>query len=137
MPPMKSHIKKASALAVLAALALVSSMAVIAPLQLAHAQGGQLKIALVTDALFSDGGWGATAYTAAKQLETKYGHQVAYAESIAIPDIEATLRQYAEDGYDLIIAHGFQWGDPAVKVGKDYPNTKIVVFTGTVSSDNV
>ena len=134
---MKSYIKKASALAVIAALALVSSMAVIAPLQLAHAQGGELKIALVTDALFSDGGWGATAYNAAKQLETKYGHQVAYAESIAIPEIEATLRQYSEDGYDLIIAHGFQWGDPAVKVGKDYPNTKIVVFTGTVSSDNV
>ena len=133
---MQSCIKKASALAVLA-LALVSSMAIIAPLQLAHAQGGQLKIALVTDALFSDGGWGATAYNAAQQLETKYGHQVAYAESIAIPDIEATLRQYAVDGYDLIIAHGFQWGDPAVKVGKDYPNTKIVVFTGLVGSENV
>jgi basic membrane protein A len=134
---MKSHIKKASALAVIVALALVSSMAVIGPLRLAHAQDGVLKIALVTDALFSDGGWGATAYNAAKQLETKYGHQVAYAESIAIPEIEATLRQYAQDGYDLIIAHGFQWGDPAVKVGKDYPNTKIVVFTGTVGSDNV
>ena len=133
---MKSSIKKASALAVLA-LALVTSIAVTGPLQLAHAQAGKLKIALVTDALFSDGGWGATAYSAAKQLETKYGHQVAYAESIAIPDIEATLRQYAQDGYNLIIAHGFQWGDPAVKVGKDYPNTKFVVFTGTVSSDNV
>jgi basic membrane protein A and related proteins len=133
---MKSYIQKASALAVLA-LALVSSMAVIGPLQLAYAQDGKLKIALVTDALFSDGGWGATAYNAAKQLETKYGHQVAYAESIAIPDIEATLRQYAQEGFNLIIAHGFQWGDPAVKVGKDYPNTKFVVFTGTVSSDNV
>ncbi|MGI0025776.1 MAG: BMP family ABC transporter substrate-binding protein, partial [Nitrososphaera sp.] len=106
-------------------------------LQLAHAQNGKLKIALVTDALFSDGGWGAAAFTAAKQLETKYGHQVSYAESIAIPEIEATLRQYAQDGVVLIIAHGFQWGDPAVKVGKDYPNTKFVVFTGTVSSENV
>ncbi|AIC15849.1 BMP family ABC transporter substrate-binding protein [Nitrososphaera viennensis] len=97
----------------------------------------QLKIALVTDALFSDGGWGATAYSAGKLLESKYGYKLAYAENIAIPDIEATLRQYANDGYDLIIAHGFQWGDPAVKVGKDYPNTKFVVFTGLVSSQNV
>ena len=134
---MRSYIKAVSVLAVLAALALVSSMAAIVPLQIAQAQTDKLKIALVTDALFSDGGWGATAYNAAKLLETKYGHEVAYAESIAIPDIEATLRQYSQDGYDLIIAHGFQWGDPAVKVGKDYPNTKIVVFTGTVSSDNV
>jgi basic membrane protein A len=129
----------ASVLAIVGALALVSSIAVITPLQTVRAQtGGEtLRIALVTDALFSDGGWGATAYTAAQKLETNYGHEVAYAESIAIPDIEATLRQYAEDGYDLIIAHGFQWGDPAVKVGAEYPDTKFVVFTGTVSSDNV
>jgi carbamate kinase len=96
-----------------------------------------LKIALVTDALFSDSGWGAAAYSAARMLETKYGHKVACVDNIAIRDIEATLRKYAEEGYDLIIAHGFQWGDPAVKVGKDYPNTKFVVFTGLVNSDNV
>ncbi|MGI0013009.1 MAG: BMP family ABC transporter substrate-binding protein [Nitrososphaera sp.] len=96
-----------------------------------------LKIALVTDALFSDSGWAATAYSAARMLETRYGHNVACVDNIAIRDIEPTLRKYAEDGYDLIIAHGFQWGDPAVKVGKDYPNTKFVVFTGLVNSENV
>ncbi|MGI0012065.1 MAG: BMP family lipoprotein [Nitrososphaera sp.] len=132
---MRSYIEAVSVLAVLATMALVTSMAAIVPLQTAQAQ--TLRIALVTDALFSDGGWGSAAFQAAKQLETKYGYEVAYAESIAIPEIEATLRQYSQDGYDLIIAHGFQWGDPAVLVGKDYPNTKYVVFTGLVSSDNV
>ncbi len=97
----------------------------------------KLKIALVTDALFSDGGWGATAYNAAKQLESKYGHEVSCADNIPISDIEPVLRARANDGYDLIIAHGFQWGDPAIKVGKDYPNTKFVVFTGLVGSENV
>jgi carbamate kinase len=96
-----------------------------------------LKIALVTDALFSDGGWGATAYNAARLLETRYGHRLTCIDNISVHDIESTLRKCAEDGYDLIIAHGFQWGDPAVKVGKDYPDTKFVVFTGLVSSDNV
>jgi hypothetical protein len=95
------------------------------------------KIALVTDALFSDGGWGTTAYTAAKQLEEKYGYQILCIDNIAISDIESTLRSRANEGYDLVIAHGFQWGDPAVKVGKDYPKTKFVVFTGLVSSENV
>jgi|GEM_PF-103478 len=123
------------ALTVSIAAILVTSLILIPQPQIAHSQ--TLRVALVTDALFSDGGWGSAAYQAAKQLETKYGYQVAYAESIAIPDIEATLRQYSEEGYNLIIAHGFQWGDPAVKVGKDYPNTKYVVFTGLVNSDNV
>ena len=118
---------------------LLSSSLVLAALQPTQAQtsGTPLRIALVTDALFSDGGWGAAAYNAAKQLETNYGYEVAYAESIAIPEIETTLRQYSQDGYNLIIAHGFQWGDPAVRVGAEFPNTKYVVFTGLVASNNV
>jgi carbamate kinase len=97
-----------------------------------------LKIALVTDGLFNDGGWGAAAFNAAKQLETNYGHKVTCIDNIAIPEIETTLRQYSQDGYyNLIIAHGFQWGDPAVRVGTEYPNTKFVVFTGLVASNNV
>ena len=75
-----SKISPTALLAVFAATVLVSSFVLIAPLQAADAQTTKkLKIALVTDALFSDGGWGATAYTAAKRLETKYGHQLAYA----------------------------------------------------------
>ena len=96
-----------------------------------------LKIALVTDGLFSDGGWGTAAYNAAKELETNYGHTVTCVDNIAVSDIENTLRQYSEGGYNLIIAHGFQWGDPAVRVGIDYPDTKFVVFTGLVASKNV
>ena len=96
-----------------------------------------LKIALVTDGLFNDTGWAATAHSAAKMLETRHGHKVDYEDNISIREIEAVLRKYAESGYDLIIAHGFQWGDPAVRVGKDYPDTKFVVFTGLVNSSNV
>lgn len=96
-----------------------------------------LTIALLTDALFSDAGWGAFGYNAAQALNNKYGHNIAFKDNVPIPDIEATLRNYANRGYDLILAQGFEWGDPAVKVGKDYPNTKFVVFTGLANSTNV
>jgi basic membrane protein A len=96
-----------------------------------------LKIALLTDALFSDAGWGAFAYNAGQAIKTKYSHEFEFKDNVAILDIEATLRDYADKGYDLIIAHGFEWGEPAIKVGKDYPNTKFVVFTGLAKSTNV
>src|SRR5215217_6178693 len=96
-----------------------------------------LKIALLTDGLFSDAGWGAFAYNAAQSLEKKYGYDMDFKENVAIPDIEITLREYANAGYDLIIAHGFEWGTPAIKVAKDYPNINFVIFTGLVNSTNV
>src|SRR5687767_13436317 len=96
-----------------------------------------LKIALLTDGLFSDSGWGAFAYNAAQSLEIEYGYDIDFKENVAIPDIEIILREYANADYDLIIAHGFEWGTPAIKVAKDYPNINFVIFTGLVNSSNV
>lgn len=96
-----------------------------------------LRIALITDANFSDKGWGESSLDAAHYIEQKYNFSIALEDNVAIPDIDMTLRKYAESGYDLILAHGFQWGEPALQVGQTYPQTKIVVFTGLVESRNV
>ena len=97
----------------------------------------RLKIAFLTDGLFSDAGWGAFGYNAAQALQGKYSYMVDLKENVPIPKIEDTLRYYASADYDLIISHGFEWGEPAVKVGKEYPETKFVIFTGLVHSSNV
>ena len=96
-----------------------------------------LKIAIITDANFSDKGWGESSLNAVRYIEQKYNFSIASEDNVAIPDIEMTLKKYAQSGYNLIIAHGFQWGEPALQVGQAYPQTKIVVFTGLVESRNV
>jgi basic membrane protein A len=100
-------------------------------------QKSSLRVAVVTDALFSDRGGGESSLNAAKQIERKYGFEVATQDNVAIPDIGFALKKYADTGYDLIIAHGVQWGEPALSVGRQHPNVKIVVFTGLVQSENV
>ncbi|MGI0026039.1 MAG: BMP family protein, partial [Nitrososphaera sp.] len=96
-----------------------------------------LKVAVLTDALFSDEGWGSASSAAADNIRKKYDFEVAAQDNVSIADIESTLQRYAESKYDLIIAHGVQWGDPAVRVGQQFPEVKFVVFTGLVQSQNV
>lgn len=96
-----------------------------------------LKIAVLTDANFADKGWGESSLRAARYIEQKYNTSVATEDNVAIPDIEAKLAKYADSGYNLIIAHGVQWGEPALQVAKSHPQTRIVVFTGLVQSANV
>ena len=57
--------------------------------------------------MFSDASWGAFGFNAAQALNSKYGHEVDFKDDVLIPDIEATLRGYAADGYDMIIAQGY------------------------------
>jgi basic membrane protein A and related proteins len=96
-----------------------------------------LKVVFVTDAKFNDGGWGAVGFNATQALKGKYAAALTSADGIAIPDIESTLTGYADGGANLIIAQGFQWGDPVLKVAPTYPDIKFVVMTGLVQAPNV
>jgi basic membrane protein A and related proteins len=96
-----------------------------------------LRVAVLTDALFDDGGWGSASSDAADMIRNKYDIEVVAQDNVSIADIEATLERYAEAKFDLIIAHGVQWGDPSVRVGQQFRDVKIVVFTGLVESQNV
>jgi basic membrane protein A len=102
-----------------------------------HAQSAPLKVAFVTDGKFSDGGWGAAGFNGMQALVKKYHIDLKTADGVAIPDTENTLRGYGDSGYNLIIAQGFQWGDPAIKVAPDYPDVKFVIMTGLVKATNV
>jgi len=96
-----------------------------------------LQIAYLTDGLFSDAGWGAFGYNAGQALMTRYDHIVTFQDNVSIPDIELTLRDYAKGNYDIIIAQGYEWGQPVLEVAKDHPDKKFIVFTGLVKSENV
>lgn len=86
----------------------------------------KIKIALLLPGSISDGGWNAGAYEGLMKLKAD-GAEVAYTESIPIANIEETFRSYAEKGYNLVIGHGFEFGEPALRVAKNFPDTKFFV----------
>jgi basic membrane protein A and related proteins len=134
--------KGITCLGIVAAVAVVLTLAAGAghPIQpyYSYAQPATpFKVVFVTDAKFNDGGWGAVGFNATQAMKSKYGVGLTSADGIAIPDIGSTLTGYADAGANLIIAQGFQWGDPVVKVAPTYPDIKFVVMTGLVNASNV
>jgi basic membrane protein A len=67
-----------------------------------------LKVALCVTGSVNDGGWSQSAYEGLRMAEKELGVKVAYTENVQVPDMEATFVDYASQGYDLIIGHGFQ-----------------------------
>jgi basic membrane protein A len=98
------------------------------------------KVALVLPGSISDGGWNQGAYEGLKALEAK-GFKVAFTENVAQAAIPQVVRGYADDGYDLIVGHGFQFGSLFAEIGPDYPKQKFFATTtapgGTKIPDNV
>ncbi|MBU4228437.1 BMP family protein [bacterium] len=97
----------------------------------------QLKVALILSGPANDQGWNAVAVQGLTEAEEKFGIKTAYSEHVGIADGEAVFTNYAFQGYDLIIGHGFQYGDPAVRVGKKFPGIKFLAIEAASSSENV
>lgn len=100
------------------------------------ATGGKLKVALLLSGPANDQGWNAVAFAGLKEAETKYNLETAYSENVGIADGEAAFRDYAAQGYNLVIGHGFQFGEPAVRVSAQFPNTKFMAIESNTFSDN-
>lgn len=95
------------------------------------------KVAMLLSGAANDMGWCQVAYEGLQLLEKDYGCEIAYTENLTPDDIEAAYADYAANGYDVVIGHGYEFGDPAMDVAVDYPDTRFIVTEGEVSAENV
>lgn len=86
-----------------------------------------LKIAALLPGPINDGGWNTLMYNSLKYQEEKFGAEIAYTERTPASDYEEIFRGYAESGYDIIFGHGFEFGEPAMKVAPDYPDVTFII----------
>lgn len=96
-----------------------------------------LKVALCVSGKVNDMGWNQVAYEGLKLVEKNYGCEIAYTENLATADIAAAFSEYASSGYDIVIGHGYEFGDPALEVGEQYPDTKFIVTESEAAAENV
>jgi basic membrane protein A len=101
------------------------------------ADDGVIKVALLLSGPANDQGWNAIAVAGLKDAEEKFGIEKSIMENLGIADTEAAYRDYASQGYDLIIGHGYQFGSPAAKVSKDFPDQYFMATESASQSDNM
>jgi len=105
-----------------------------APKTTAAAPSG-LKVALLTPGPVSDNGWSALAYKGLQDIHDQLGAEVANQEA-AGSKIKDAMRTYAQQGYQLIIGHGFEYNEFGVQVAKDFPKTTFVSSSGSKTAPN-
>lgn len=98
-----------------------------APAESAAPTAAALKVALILPGPAADKGFNQSAYEALAELQSKFGAETAYTESVAPNEFETAYRDYAGKGYNVIIGQGFEFGDVAAKVAPDYPDVKFLV----------
>lgn len=94
-----------------------------------------VRIALVLPSTITDLAWSQSLYDSIVQLQQHYGEdviEVAYTENMwNVTDAASAIRDYAVDGYNLVIAHGAQYGTSLFELAPDFPDTSFAWGTST------
>jgi basic membrane protein A len=95
------------------------------------------RVALVLIGPINDGSFNQTAYEGLVAIKDQLGCEVSFAESVPVANFDETYRDYSNKAYDIIIGHGYEFGEPAKKFAKEFPNVKYLVSNGDVSGANL
>jgi len=104
---------------VIAMMAAVSGSAVAA---------SAFRIAIVMPSAKTDMAFSQSMFDALKALQKEMGGesalQIAYSEDMfKVPDAAAAIRDYAGQGFNIVLAHGSQYGSSVQEIAKDFPKT--------------
>jgi basic membrane protein A len=88
---------------------------------------GPFKVAVVTPSAINDLAFSQSMYDALVAIQTEMGEEnfefVISDSMFVVDDAAAAIRDYASQGYNLIVAHGSQYGAALQEIAPDFPET--------------
>jgi basic membrane protein A len=117
----RTHVLLAGVITVLVALAACGPAATEAP------PAQSFRVAVVMPSAINDLAFSQSMYDALVAVQTERGEanfELAYSEGMfVVEDAAAAIRDYASQGYDLVIAHGSQYGSSVAEIAPDFADT--------------
>lgn len=88
----------------------------------------QFRVAVVMPSAINDLAFSQSMYDALVRIQTEMGGKAnfdfVYSENMfVVDDAAAAIRDYATQGFDLVIAHGSQYGSSLQEIAPDFPGT--------------
>ena len=87
----------------------------------------QFRVAVVMPSAINDLAFSQSMFDALNAIKGEMGADAfdfAYSDGMfVVDDAAAALRDYASEGYDLVIAHGSQYGSSLLEIAPDFPET--------------
>ena len=97
----------------------------------------KIKVAATFPGVVSDQSWNQFSYEGLKRAEEECGVEIAYSEDVFQDEQLETFRNYAAEGYDIIIAHGGEYADSITTVANEYPDLWFGMTNGLSDAPNV
>lgn len=89
------------------------------------------SVAMVLSGLITDKAFNQYTYEGMMRAAGELGIKAAYKESVTQDEQIEVIRQFAQQGYSIVIGQGGQFGEALSIVAAEFPNTKFIFSVGT------
>jgi len=102
-----------------------------------EAPAEKTKVAVAFPGVVSDQSWNQFGYEGLVQAADDCDVEIAYSEDVFQDEQLETFRNYAAEGYDIIIGHGGEYADAISTVAAEYPDIWFGDTNGIPEGDNI
>jgi basic membrane protein A len=92
----------------------------------APAPAKEFKLAAILPGVITDADYNTLGYIGVTAVQTDLGIEVAYSESVPVPDVERVMREYIDDGYNIIFTHGSQFVSQTKDLANEFPDVYFI-----------
>jgi basic membrane protein A len=93
----------------------------------AVAPGAGYKFAAILPGVITDADYNTLGYLGTLAVQEELGIPIAYSERVAVPDVDRVMREYIDDGFNIIFTHGGQFVSQTQDLARQFPD---VFFIG-------
>lgn len=91
-----------------------------------QAAGEGYKLATIFPGVITDADYNTIGYLASTTVQTEFGVEFAFSEGVAVPDVERVMREYIDQGFNIIFAHGGQFLNAVVTLAPQFPEVAFI-----------
>jgi basic membrane protein A len=113
-------------MALLVALSVAAAQCVAPATQEPAAGTGEYKLAVILPGVTTDADYNTLGYLGGLAVQKDLGVEMAYSESVAVPDVERVMREYIDNGYNIIFTHGSQFVSQTQDLATQFPEVYFI-----------
>ena len=80
------------------------------------------KFAAIFPGVITDADYNTLGYIGATEVQSDLGLEMAYSESVAVPDVERVMREYIDNDFNIIFTHGGQFISQTLELAQEFPD---------------
>jgi len=92
----------------------------------AAAPAKEFKLAVILPGVITDADYNTLGYLGGIAVQRDLGIEMAYSENVAVPDVERVMREYVDNGFNIIFTHGGQFVSQTQTLANEFPDAYFI-----------